>query len=109
METLTFTSYYLLVAEPIHWPRAMFVKCNCPADLERRRRRRVDEIVERCAGTAQGFEQELDEWEEDDVELLAMLDEELFTCEGCGWCCADDERGDCEDGDFCDECRPREG
>lgn len=89
-----------------YWPSAAFRVCNCPADLDRRRRLRVQEIVEHCAGTAQGYEQELDEWEENDVALLEMLDDELFTCEECGWCCATDTRSDCEDGDFCDECRP---
>lgn len=105
--TYLHTTHYWPPFSPRHWPRWMFIQCNCPADLEKRRRRRAEQVIDRMRGTGQNLNYELDDWEQNDPALLELIDEGLFECEDCGWWCGRDEQSDC-DGEFCDDCRPRE-
>lgn len=64
---------------------------------------RADQIIEELRGTAGGLNTVLTEDEQQDPVLLALLEEEIFECEGCNWWCGRDE----ESRDFpnlCEEC-----
>jgi hypothetical protein len=43
-------------------------------------------------------------WEQNELAIVRLVDDEIFSCDACGWWCEMSEMSDSEQGMVCDQC-----
>jgi hypothetical protein len=99
-------------SEPKQRTRKIPIRTNSPIRLTDKQ---VNELCDYVEGSTSGLGDGLvaiglDHNQVDDLDSHSLfeIDQKVFWCDNCGWCCSADERSDSDDGEICNECNEEE-